>query len=38
MNRVTHFEIPSDDPQKAMKFYSDTLAGRTTSLAIRNIG
>jgi uncharacterized protein len=21
MNRVVHFEIPSDDPEKAMKFY-----------------
>ncbi len=24
MNRVTHFEIPSDDPQRAMQFYADT--------------
>ena len=24
MNRVTHFEIPSDNPEAAMKFYADT--------------
>ncbi len=24
MNRVTHFEIPSDNPETSRKFYSDT--------------
>lgn len=23
MNRVTHFEIPADEPEKALKFYGD---------------
>jgi hypothetical protein len=23
MNRVTHFEIPADNPEKSMKFYGD---------------
>ena len=23
MSRVTHFEIPADDPEKTMKFYTD---------------
>ena len=24
MNRVTHFEIPTDDPQQSMQFYAET--------------
>lgn len=24
MNRVTHFEIPSDNPESSMKFYGET--------------
>ncbi|MGD8759874.1 MAG: VOC family protein [Anaerolineales bacterium] len=29
MGRVVHFEIPSDDPQKAIQFYSDVFGWKS---------
>jgi predicted enzyme related to lactoylglutathione lyase len=40
MNRITHFEIYTDDPQAVQPFYQDVFAGSSTNsrAARSNIG